>query len=68
VWRVYPVEGCHCAQWLMGLWSTQVKMEGIVLKAAWHWRSDCSVIKGGFTHTMLFKCRSAKALDCVFPI
>jgi hypothetical protein len=21
----------------MGLWSTQAKVEGIVLKAAWHW-------------------------------
>ena len=28
----------------MGLWSTQVKVEGIVLKDAWHWGRDCSVI------------------------
>jgi len=28
----------------MGLWSTQAKVEGIVLKAAWHWSRDCSVI------------------------
>jgi len=26
----------------MGLWSTQAKVEGIVLKAAWHWGRDCS--------------------------
>jgi hypothetical protein len=44
VWRVYPVEGCHCTQWLTGLWSTQAKVEGIVLKAAWHWGSDSSVV------------------------
>jgi hypothetical protein len=31
--------------WLMGLWSTQAKMEGIVLRAAWHWGRDSSVIK-----------------------
>jgi hypothetical protein len=28
----------------MGLWSTQAKVEGIMLKAAWHWGSDSSVI------------------------
>ena len=28
----------------MGLWSTQVKVEGIVLKAVWHWGRDCSVL------------------------
>jgi len=28
----------------MGLWSTQAKVEGIVLKAAWHWGRDCSVL------------------------
>jgi hypothetical protein len=46
VWNVYPVEGCHCTHWLTGLWSTQAKVEGIVLKAAWHWGSDSSVING----------------------
>jgi hypothetical protein len=44
VWRVYPVEGCPCTHWLMGLWSTQTKVEGVVSKAAWHWGSDSSVI------------------------
>jgi hypothetical protein len=43
VWRVYPVEGCHCTQWLTGLWSTQAKVEGIMLKTAWHWGTDSSV-------------------------
>jgi hypothetical protein len=28
----------------MGLWSTQAKVEGIVLKADWHWGRECSVI------------------------
>ena len=35
---------CHDTCWLTGLWSTQAKVEGIVLKAAWHWGRDCSVI------------------------
>jgi hypothetical protein len=30
--------------WLMGLWSAQAKVKGIMLKAAWHWDSDSSVI------------------------
>jgi hypothetical protein len=28
----------------MGLWSTQAKVEGIALKAAWHWGRDNSVV------------------------
>jgi len=40
---VYPVEGYYNRRWLTGLWSTQAKVEGIVLKAAWHWSSDSSV-------------------------
>jgi hypothetical protein len=36
VWRIYPVGGCYNTCWLMGLWSTQAKVEGIVLRAAWH--------------------------------
>jgi len=30
--------------WLTGLWSTKAKVGGIVLKAAWHWGSDSSVV------------------------
>jgi hypothetical protein len=30
--------------WLTGLWSTQAKVEGTVLKAAWYWGRDCSVV------------------------
>ena len=44
-------------RWLMGLWSTQAKVEGIVLKAAWHWGRDCSVINnplGEPGHTPLY--------------
>ena len=38
----------------MLLWSTQAKVVGIVLKAAWHWGRDCSVkndalVEPGFT-------------------
>ena len=43
MWRAYPDEGCHDTSWLTGLWSTQAKVEGIVLEAAWHWSSDSSV-------------------------
>jgi hypothetical protein len=31
-------------RWLLGLWSTQAKLEGIVLKAAWQWGRYCSVV------------------------
>ena len=31
---------------LTGLWSTQAKVEGIVLKAAWHCGSHGSVVNG----------------------
>jgi hypothetical protein len=30
--------------WQTGHWSTQAKVEGIVLLAAWHWVSDRSVV------------------------
>jgi len=43
VWRGYPDEGYEHTCWLVGLWSTQAKMEGIMLKAAWHWGSDSSI-------------------------
>jgi len=33
VWRLYPEEGYYGIIWLTGLWSTQAKVEGIVLKA-----------------------------------
>jgi len=42
--RSYPEEGCYDTGWLTGLWSTQAKVEGIVLKGAWHWGTDCSVL------------------------
>jgi hypothetical protein len=37
---LYPDEGSYGTRWLTGLWSTETKVEGIVLKAAWHWGSD----------------------------
>ena len=44
MWRAYSNEGCYDTCWLTGLWSTQAKVEGIVLKAAWQWGRDCSVV------------------------
>ena len=44
MWRGYPVEGYCDSCWLLGLWSTQAKVEGIVVKGAWHWGSDSSII------------------------
>jgi len=38
------VKGYYEKCWLTGLWSTQAKVEGIVLKAAWQWGSNRSVI------------------------
>jgi len=40
VWRGYPDEGYYHTRWLTGLWSTQAKVEGIVMQDAWHWGSD----------------------------
>ena len=44
MWRGYPVEGYYNTLWLMELWSTQAKVEVIVLKSAWHWGSDSGVV------------------------
>jgi len=44
LWGVYTDCGCYDTHWLTGLWSTQTKVEGIVLKAAWHWGKDSSVV------------------------
>ena len=44
MWRGYPVEGYYDTRRLTGLWSTQAKVEGIVLKAPWHWGSDSSAV------------------------
>ena len=48
MWSVYPVEGYYVTHWLTGLWSTQAKVEGIVLKAAWQWGTDTSVVNDPF--------------------
>jgi hypothetical protein len=40
----YPVKGYYDTCWIAGLWSTQVKVEGMVLKAAWYCGRDCSVV------------------------
>jgi hypothetical protein len=38
----------HCrhydTRWLKGFWSTQARVESIVLKATWHWDSNSSVV------------------------
>ena len=44
LWRTCPDEVCYDTCWLTGFWSSQAKVEGIVLKAAWHWGRDCSVV------------------------
>ena len=44
MWRGYHVEGYCAARWLAGLGSTLAKVEGIVLKEAWHWGSNSSVV------------------------
>jgi hypothetical protein len=44
-------------RWLTVLWSAQAKVEGIVLKAAWYWGSDSSVVNnplGKPGHTPLY--------------
>ena len=46
MWRGQPVEGYYDTCWPTGLWSTLAKVEGIVLKAAWHWGSNRSVVNG----------------------
>jgi hypothetical protein len=38
------VQRVTTTRWLTGLWSTQAKVEGIVLEAAWHWGSGSSVV------------------------
>jgi hypothetical protein len=66
LWRAHPVEGRYGTRWLTGLWSTQVKVEGIALKAAWHWGSDSSVVNnplGEPDRTPL--CRPSVRLDSV---
>ena len=44
MWKVHPIEGYSATCWLTGLWFTQTKVEGIVLKAAWHWGSNSIVL------------------------
>jgi len=42
--EVYLDEGYYDTRWLTVLWFTRAKVEGIVLKSAWHWNSECSVV------------------------
>jgi len=44
VWMEYPAECCYDTRWLTRLCSTQTKVEGIVMSAAWHWDRDSSVV------------------------
>jgi hypothetical protein len=44
-------EGYYNTCCLAGLWSTQAKVESIVLKAVWHWGSDSSVTNDGLLST-----------------
>jgi hypothetical protein len=57
LWRIYPDGGCYDTCGLTGHWSTQAKVEGIMLKAAWHWGTGSLVIKdpiGEPGHTPLY--------------
>ena len=40
----HSVEGYYDTRWLTGLLSTQVKVDGIVPKAAWQWGSNSSAV------------------------
>jgi hypothetical protein len=40
----YTLLRVTATHWLMGLWSTQARVEGIVLKVTWQWGSDSSVV------------------------
>ena len=44
MWRGYHVEGYCATRWLTGLGSTLAKVESFVLKDAWHWGSNSSVV------------------------
>jgi hypothetical protein len=42
--KLHYVEGCYHTRLPTGLLSTQAKMEGITLKAAWHWGTSSCVV------------------------
>jgi hypothetical protein len=70
---VHPVEGYYNTRWLTGLWSTQAKVEGIVLKAALHWGSNSSVINDplgepGRTPLCLLFAWGSIDSDCMFSL
>jgi len=44
VCRGYVVQDNYDSRWLTRLWTIQSKVEGILLKAAWYWGSDGSVV------------------------
>ena len=57
MWRGYPVESYYDTRWLMGPWSTPVKVKGIMLKAAWHCGSDSCIVNDPLVepgHTPLY--------------
>ena len=50
-WRSIPwatmicaVEGYYVTRWLTGLCSTQARVEGNVMNAAWNWGNNCSIV------------------------
>jgi hypothetical protein len=44
VCRGHSLEGYYDTCWLAGLWSTQAKVDSIVLQVAWHCGSNSSVV------------------------
>jgi hypothetical protein len=70
VWRV---EGYYETRWPTELYSTQLKVEGIVLKTAWRWGSDRSVVNNPLVEqgrTLLYvslpSARGSVDGDCMF--
>ena len=66
MFRVYAVQFCYDTRWLMGLCSTQAKMEDTVLKAAWYYGTNC---EGTKQHS--FVCRPSVPVgilggECIF--
>jgi hypothetical protein len=52
--------------WLMGLWSTQAKVEGIMLRAAWHWGRDGSIVNDPPGESGLLSAWGSRDSDLMF--
>jgi hypothetical protein len=66
--------GGNILVWQIGLWSTEAKMWGIVLKTGWHWGGDSSVANDPFgalgstpSHTCFPPAWCSAGGDCLIP-